>query len=110
MDTPMNGRAKIELLKQTRPELAITVSHEIDPNAVYDGDVTDSIEFCVCYDWTVTATTIHKGELIEASAYLGGSWYLVDDRGESYQEVSGYLSQMIDEAIEELDKALKGLA
>lgn len=104
-----NGRQMIETLKQSRPDVAILVTREPDPNPVWDGDGPHPADDgYVCYDWTVTACTIRAGVLIEGHDYLGGSWYAPDDHtSPAALEVSGYLPQMIDEALAELDKQLQ---
>jgi hypothetical protein len=59
-----------------------------------------------CYVYDVIATTIHNGVLVEGRSSLGGSWYREDDTSECAQEIGGYLPQMIDEALEEMDAQL----
>ena len=94
----------IEALRLTRPDVAIIVSRESDGSFVWDGDGPDPTEEGYdAYDVDVVACTIHKGELIEGRASLGGSYYLPD---EPLADVHGYLPQMVDEAVGEMDKAL----
>lgn len=105
-----NGRQMIEALKKTRPDVVITVTREEDPYGVWDGDEPLPDGYYACYDHTVTATCIMDGQLIEGTAVMGGSWYDVLDMDADNQsclrEISGYLPQMIDEALEELDSLL----
>lgn len=106
----MTGRERIEALKLSRPDVAIEVIRSYDREAVWDGDepISDVYE---CFDHEVKAITIRKGVLIEASAYLGGSWYDLADKSadnlENLAEISGYLPQMIDEALDDLDTLIK---
>ena len=53
----------------------------------------------------VRAACIVNGSEISGSDYLGGTWEKFgDDPAESNPEISGYLPQMIEEAIKELGK------
>lgn len=55
----------------------------------------------------VRATAIVKGKPITGSAYLGGTWEKSgDDPSMSNPEISGYLPQMIEEAVQDLRNAL----
>lgn len=103
------GRDKIAALKKTRPDVVITVEREFDTDPVWHGDPKDDpsadLDF-VCYEHTVTAMAVHNGTVVKGHAYLGGSWYATDDKSDTLLEVSGYLPQMVDEALEELDKKL----
>jgi hypothetical protein len=55
----------------------------------------------------VRATTIHEGEELSGSAYLGGTWEKAGDvPEESNPDISGYENQMTVEALEELAKKL----
>ena len=97
----------IEALRLTRPDVAITVTRELDPNFEWDGDGPDPTEDGFdAYDVDVVACTIRNGELIEGRSSLGGSYFLPD---EPLADVHGYLPQMVDEAVEEMDKALAAL-
>lgn len=105
------GRDKIEQLKISRPDIVIEVTRIADHDTRWDGDDPIGDEFD-CFDHEVTAYTIRNGVRIEGTATLGGSWYDLDDHDAHNQaciaEISGYLPQMIDEAIDELDAQLKG--
>ena len=98
----------IEALRASRPDVAITVTREEDPYFVWDGDGPDPIEngFEPC-NVTVTASTIHHGELIQGKSTLGGSYFEPD---EPCADIHGYLPQMVEEAVEELDAELQRLA
>lgn len=101
----MTGMEQIEALRTSRPDMAITVSREYDPNFAWDGDGPDPIEDgYLPYDGTVRATTIRKGNLIVGEDVLGGSYYA---ENEPAGEIHGYLPQMIDEALKEMDAELK---
>ncbi len=103
-----SGRQMIEQLKLSRPDVAITITRFEDP-IPWDGDGPDpSEEGFTCYTFDVTASTILNGEMIEGSASLGSCWYRADDDSDTAREIGGYLPQMIDEALEELDKARVG--
>lgn len=108
--TERNGRQMIENLKRSRPDVVITVTREEDPYGVWDGDEPLPDGHYVCYDHDVTAAVIRDGCLIEGTASMGGSWYDVTDMDEDNQaclrEISGYLPQMIDEALDALDAQL----
>ena len=91
----------IEALRLARADVAITVSRTVDECFVWDGDGPDPIdEGFQAYDVDVVASTIRDGKLIEGRASLGGSYYQDD---EPLGEIHGYLPQMVEEAIEELD-------
>ena len=98
----------IEALRASLPDVAITVTREEDPYFVWDGDGPDPIEngFEPC-NVTVTASTIHHGELIQGKSTLGGSYFEPD---EPCADIHGYLPQMVEEAVEELDAELQRLA
>ena len=97
------GQAFIESLKKTRPEVAITVSRQIDPYFTWDGDGPDPAEEGYePYDVTVTAITIKNGVLYTGTSVLGGSYF---QSNEPSGEIHGYLHQMVEEALKELDKA-----
>lgn len=111
MAATITGQQKIAALKVSRPDVAIEVTRTRDPHGVWDGDDPIGDEF-VCFDHTVTAYTIRNGVQLEGVATMGGSWYDLDDRSDDNRaciaEISGYLSQMIDDALDELDAQLKG--
>lgn len=97
----------IEALRLTRPDVAITVTRELDPSFEWDGDGPDPTEDGFdAYDVDVVACCIRNGQLIEGRASLGGSYFQPE---EPIGAVHGYLPQMVDEAVEEMDKALAAL-
>lgn len=106
-----HGRHMIEILKVSRPDVAVTVIRTENPHCLWDGDEPIDQNVFTCYDHEVRATTICNGELVSASDYLGGSWYDVDDMNADNQaciaEISGYLPQMIDDALDALDALLR---
>lgn len=100
----MTGAERIEQLRQTRPDVAIVVTREVDSYFSWDGDGPDPRdEGYSPYDVDVKAVAVRKGKLVEGVASLGGSYFLPD---EDTGEVHGYLPQLIEEAVRELDKIL----
>lgn len=98
------GQAKIEALKTARPDISITVHRRQDPSFEWDGNGPDPADDgFIAYDVWVTAMTIRNGVRIEGNAYLGGSYYRPD---EPIGEINGYLPQMVDEAVADLDAKL----
>jgi hypothetical protein len=57
-----------------------------------------------CWQSEIKATTIHNGEIVSGSAYLGGNWYRIGEATD--HTVSGYEKQMTVEALEDLQKQL----
>ena len=102
----MTGRELIAALAVSRPNVAITVERTHYPDGVWDGDDPLDFDRFICYGHEVTAMTIRNGQIVTGSAYMGGSWYEPGDTSDCAPEISGYLHQMVEEAIEELDKAL----
>jgi len=101
------GQQLIDQLKIKRPEVAITVSREADEYFRWDGDGPDPTEEGFqAYDVDVKARAIRNGVMYEGNSSLGGS-YFQDD--EPCGEIHGYLRQMVEEALEELDKQLTGV-
>lgn len=104
------GHQMIAQLKIDRPDVVISIDRTVDRNGVWDGDEPIGDEF-ICYDHAVYARTIRNGVMIEGVDYLGGSWYDPNDKTplniDCLAEISGYLPQMIDEAIENMDRALR---
>lgn len=89
-------------LKEIAPTVAFSVSRRKDPYFLWGGDGPDPEEdgLFAC-DVTVTAATIIDGMIIEASSYLGGS-YFADDQPTG--DIGGYLPQMLEEAAADLRK------
>lgn len=104
MTTEKTGLETIEELKVSRPDIVVTVTRELDPYFVWDGDGPNPEEDGFsAYTVDVNARTIRNGEIIIGGSSLGGSYYLDD---EPIGEIHGYLPQMIAEAIEEMDEQL----
>lgn len=93
----------IDRLKITRPEIAIAVKWEEDHDYEWDGDCEDPIvDGYYPYSVDVCACTIRNGELLEGFACLCGCYS--KDAGESESDINGYLTQLVEEAVAELDK------
>jgi hypothetical protein len=94
----------LDKLKEIAPNVAFSISREYDPDFQWDGDGPDpQDEGYEPQNVTVTANAIVNGELIEGNAYLGGSYDLPDA---PCPNVHGYLPQMIEEALTDLEAAL----
>lgn len=71
------------------------------PGGCFHGEDPDDWR---CWQSEVTATAIVGGEMLTGSAYLGGTWERYGDNpAESNPDISGYLLQMLEEALDELD-------
>jgi hypothetical protein len=90
----------LKKIKNERPDIAITVKWEYDPYFEWDGDYPLE-EGYEPYNVTVTASKIVNGNLIQGNAYLGGCYS--KDGGKDDKDIGGYLEQMIEEAIEDVD-------
>lgn len=100
-----------------------TLAPSINVNTIweYDPDLHDIRKDCGLDDenpddwqaWQseVCARTIHEGEMVERSAYLGGTWERVEDHpSESNPDISGYEIDMTTEALKDLQEALSETA
>ncbi len=97
----------IDKLRASRPDVAIMVRRERDESFVWDGDGPDpEDEDFYAYDVDVLACSIRNGTLYEGTASLGGSYFKED---EPIGEIHGYLPQMVEEAVKELDEVLAAL-
>jgi hypothetical protein len=78
------------------PSIAFSVSRAADHYHSWDGDGPDPRDegFDPC-NVTVTARAIVRGQILEESAHLGGSYFRHD---EPTGDVHGYLLQMLEEA------------
>lgn len=86
--------------REQNPGLALTVSWFEDSDYQWDGDCEQpETPAFVCH---IQAWKIENGNLVSGSAYLSGCYPLEDDNID--WEVSGYASQMIEEAIAALDE------
>ena len=90
----------IETLKQSRPEIAVQIIWEEDPYFQWDGDCEEP-ENMTPYNVEVRASRVVNGKLVSGHAYLGGCYSA--DAGKDDPEIGGYLPQMIEEAVAELD-------
>jgi hypothetical protein len=99
----------LDLLKTVAPQIAMSIAWEVETNpdiSIFargqglDGEDPDG---WTCWQSTVTASAIAGGVMLEANAYLGGTWERYgDDPAEVNPEISGYLPQMAKEALTEL--------
>lgn len=97
----------IVALRKARPDVAITVSREIDRYAVWNeaewgGPHPDHL---TAYEFTVEACAIRDGVMYRAEACLSESWCAPN---EDVSDMHGYLPQKVVEAVAELDKLLEG--
>lgn len=91
-------------LREIAPSIVITVTWTPDPHCSWDGDGPDPREEGLNpYDVDVVATVIRNGEFVEGKASLGSTWKKHDEMTEDDEDVHGYLPQMLQEAIKELD-------
>jgi hypothetical protein len=91
----------IEELRVSRPDVAITIERELDPYFSWDGDGPDPRdEGYSPYTVTVMAIAIRNGELLTGDDSLGGCYYRPN---EPIDDVHGYLPQMVEEAVDELN-------
>lgn len=104
-----NGKELIEALRTERPDVAIRVTKELDDTYVWDGDGPDPADDgFAAYTVKVEAITIRNGKAYTGTAYLGGSYYKYGEPVDLiHEDVGGYLPQLIDEALKELDTASK---
>lgn len=91
-------------LRKIAPSIAFAASHSPDIDEVWDGDGPDPAdEGMIAVVVDVSATAIVGGEEVEGHGYLS-SHYI--EYGEDLGDVSGYLPQMLEEAVEELAEQL----
>jgi hypothetical protein len=89
-------------LARLAPSIALSVTWEHDEDARWDFDnpKLDPDDFQA---WQSTVTAIVIGKLVEGNAYLGGTWEKYgDDPAKSNPDISGYLYQMVGEALDNL--------
>ena len=87
-----------------RPDVAVILKRERDDYYQWDGDGPDPCEDGFDpYDVMVKVVTIRNGRLFEGKDTLGGCYFKPD---EPFDEIHGYLPQMLEAALEELDQQL----
>lgn len=95
----------LERLAAVAPQIAIETIWQYDHDEPWEGDWTkgeDQADW-QCWQSEVRASAICAGQLIEGSAHLGGTWEKYGDcPSRTNPDISGYLPQMIDEALDEL--------
>lgn len=91
-------------LRELRPDVAIMVVRSIDWRCEWGGDGPNPREEGFePYVVTVTATAIKDGVLVQGGDFLGSCWYRPT---EAIGEIHGYLPQMVEQAVSELDACL----
>lgn len=88
------------------PSVCIEAIWSADANAKWDieDDSLDRDDF-TAWQSEVRASAIIAGQMLSGSAYLGGTWEKFGDNpNESNPEISGYLPQMLEEALRELGR------
>lgn len=91
-------------LAKVAPSIAIETTWEKDTDARWDMDPScgDPDDF-TAWQSEVRASAIVNGQLVSGSAYLGGTWIKYGESPAKVNpEISGYLPQMIDEALQDL--------
>ncbi len=97
---PMKRHIIYALLSTETPDIAFSVSRQLDPSFRWDGDGPDPEDDGYrAYDVEVAATVIVNGAFVEGIACLGGSYF---QSGEPNGNIHGYLLQMMDDALAEL--------
>lgn len=93
-------------LNAIAPAICIETIWEHDEDARWDieDNTLDPDDF-TAWQSEVRASVILDGKLVSESAYMSGTWEKYgDDPRKSNPEISGYLPQMIQEALRELLK------
>jgi len=102
----MDASKILESLKEICPNICVTVDREEDHYYSWDGDGNDPRDDGFQpYDVSVKATAIYKGNAISGVANMGGHYQKPD---EFELDLGGYLPQMIEEALEELQEQTHG--
>lgn len=94
-------------LAKVAPSIAIETIWERDTHARWDADDSLDPDDFTAWQSEVKVSAIIGGKMVSGSEYLGGTWEKYGDKpGESNPEISGYLPQMIQEALNDLLKQL----
>lgn len=95
-------------LAQIAPHISIETIWSFDENLRdirkdCDGFKNEDPDDWQAWQSEIRASIIVNGEIIESSAYLGGTWEKAGEHpGQSNPEISGYEPQMTEEALEGL--------
>ncbi len=92
-------------LAKVAPSISIETiwSHDEDADGSFFADNGQDADDFTAWQSEVKASAIIAGKLVSGSAYLGGTWEKFGDHpAKSNPEISGYLPQMIEEALGEL--------
>jgi len=89
------------------PNIAVTVKWEHDPDAESDwgAEWTKGLRRSAWQPWQsdVCVTIIAGGKLLEGHAYMNGTWEKAKIHpSKSNPDISGYLPQMVEEALDEI--------
>jgi hypothetical protein len=110
MKTNINTFKASELLAElakVAPSVSIETvwEHDDDADDSFFADNGQDADDFTAWQSEVCATAIVAGKAVSGSAYLGGTWEKACDHpAESNPEISGYLPQMIEEALRNLAK------
>ena len=104
--TALEGNELIDALKRIAPQMTVEVIWEPDPDGEWFEE-NGNVRNYECWQSEVKVQIQLNGEFFDGNAYLGGTWENKGDHpSESNPNISGYLPQMIEEAIDELIKSV----
>lgn len=96
----IHGGISIETIWSHDDDASFTEHGMTKPGGCFHSEDPDEWQ---AWQSEVRASVIHNGEIVSASAYMGGTWEKYGDNpAESNPEISGYEPQMTQEALEEL--------
>ncbi len=105
----MKAKKLLEALRKIAPSVALSVEWSHDPDSTW-GDISERMDGENPEDWQpwnseVKASAIVDGVEISESSHLGGTWEKACDHpSQSNPDISGYLPQMLQEALLALGK------
>jgi hypothetical protein len=98
----LNGSICIQTIWEHDDHASFTEHGMTEPGGCFHGEDPDDWQ---AWQTEIRASVIQDGEMVSASAYLGGTWERYGDKPEeSNPTISGYENQMTAEALEELAK------
>jgi hypothetical protein len=96
-------------LRKVAPSISFAVSWTEDPHYHWDGDGPDpGYDGFVAYDVDVYARAILGGKMVEGRQSLGGVYERPEHYPDYDPDIHGYLVQMLEEALEDLQKGMRG--